>query len=62
MDDGVEGWLGLDHGVESVRGGDVRDNAKIEGFTGFWEVFEDLIRFRLRPYDGTDRGRGFKEE
>ena len=62
MDNGVEGWLGLDYGVETVRGGDVRDDAKIEGSASFWKVFEDLISFRLRPYDSADRIGGFKEE
>ena len=62
MDDGIEGWLGLDYGIESVRGGDVRNDAKIEGCASCWKVFEDLIGFRLRTHDSADRVGGFKEE
>ena len=62
MDDGIKGWLGLDYGVESLRGGNVRHNAKVKGCASFWEVFEDLISFRLRTHDSPDRVGGFKEQ
>ncbi len=62
MDDRIEGWLRLDYGVESVRSGDIRDDAEIEGCAGFWEVFEDLIGFGLGAHDGADGVGGFEEE
>ena len=62
MDNGIEGWFRYDHGIESVGSGDIRDNAKTEGCTGFWEVFADLISFGLGAYDGADGVGGLEQE
>ena len=62
MNNGIERRLRLDHGIESVGSGDIRDNAKTEGLPSFWEVFADLIGFGLGAYDGADGVGGFEQE
>ena len=62
MNNRIEGWLRLDHGIESVGKSDIWNDTKIQGRASFWEVFAYLIGFRLGAYDSADGVGGFKEE